>query len=53
MNCINNKELYSFHPGGCNVLFGDASVRFVAQTVKLEVLLMLLTRDRGEVPPNF
>jgi prepilin-type N-terminal cleavage/methylation domain-containing protein/prepilin-type processing-associated H-X9-DG protein len=53
MNCINHKEIYSFHTGGSNVLFGDASVRFVAQTIRLEVLYMLLTRDRGEVAPNF
>jgi len=49
VNCINNKEIYSFHSGGANILMCDGSVRFLKQTVTLDMVLQLLTRDRGEV----
>jgi prepilin-type N-terminal cleavage/methylation domain-containing protein/prepilin-type processing-associated H-X9-DG protein len=49
MNCINDKEIYSFHSGGANVVFADGSVRFVKQSVTIDVVLSLLTRARGEV----
>ncbi len=37
------------HPGGFNALFTDGSVRFIKQTIKLEVWKALLTRNGGEV----
>lgn len=49
VNCINNKEIYAFHPGGANILMCDGSVRFLKQTVHIDLVLQLLTRDRGEV----
>jgi len=49
VNCINNKEIYSFHSGGANILMCDGSVRFLKQTVHIDIVLQLLTRDRGEV----
>ena len=49
INCINDKEIYSFHPGGATVAFADGSVRFVRQTISLDLVLALLTRERGEV----
>jgi len=49
VNCINDKEIYSFHSGGANVVFGDGSVRFLRQTASIDVVLSLLTRARGEV----
>jgi len=39
----------SNHPGGCNVLFGDGSVRFVKSTLALNVWWSLGTRNGGEV----
>jgi prepilin-type N-terminal cleavage/methylation domain-containing protein/prepilin-type processing-associated H-X9-DG protein len=53
VNCINNKEIYSFHSGGAMLLMADGSVRFIKQTVSLDLVLQLLTRDRGEVIANF
>ena len=39
----------SSHPGGVNVLFGDGSVRFLKQTVALNVWRAIGTRNGGEV----
>src|SRR5262249_33749254 len=40
----------SQHPGGANFLFGDASVRFISQTIDLKgVYWPLSTRDGYEV----
>lgn len=44
-----NIPLNSTHPGGVNALLGDGSVRFIAETVPLEVLGRLATRDDGQV----
>lgn len=52
VNCINDKEIYSFHSGGANVCMADGSVRFVKQSLSIDVALMLLTRARGEVVPS-
>ena len=52
MNCTNDNELYSFHTGGVNVLFGDGSVRFLSSNLTLSTLAALITRAGGEVPPN-
>ena len=43
-----NDELYSYHPGGVNVLFGDGSVRFVKDTVAITTLRALVTINGGE-----
>jgi prepilin-type N-terminal cleavage/methylation domain-containing protein/prepilin-type processing-associated H-X9-DG protein len=52
INCINNKEIYSFHTGGAMVVLADGSVRFLRDSVSLDVVLQLLTRARGEVVNN-
>jgi prepilin-type N-terminal cleavage/methylation domain-containing protein/prepilin-type processing-associated H-X9-DG protein len=42
-------EMYSLHPGGANVLFGDGSVRFIKQSVNLLAWQALSSRAIGEV----
>jgi prepilin-type N-terminal cleavage/methylation domain-containing protein/prepilin-type processing-associated H-X9-DG protein len=48
-NAQNNDEIYSFHPGGANVLLGDGSVKFLKATTNLTVLRALVTLNGGEV----
>ena len=38
----------SFHPGGCNFLLADGSVRFFSENIALLSLQHLTTRDGGE-----
>ena len=39
----------SAHPGGCNVLFGDGSVKFIKSTIAMPTWWALGTRKGGEV----
>ena len=48
-DCGPNNEIFSFHPGGANVLFMDGSVRYLKETVAGNVLRALITKDEGEV----
>jgi prepilin-type processing-associated H-X9-DG protein len=49
VNCTNNREVYSFHPGGANVVFADGSVRFLRADIGIRVFAKLVTRAGGEV----
>jgi prepilin-type N-terminal cleavage/methylation domain-containing protein/prepilin-type processing-associated H-X9-DG protein len=49
MNCTNEYEVYSFHPGGANAVFVDGSVHFVKASIDIRVLARLITRAGGEV----
>lgn len=37
-------EAYAFHPGGANFVFGDASVRFIADNIDIREFAKLVTR---------
>src|SRR4029079_4913148 len=50
INCMNNREVYSFHAGGANVAFTDGSVRFLKAEIDISVFAGLVTRAGGEVP---
>jgi prepilin-type N-terminal cleavage/methylation domain-containing protein len=47
INCNNQGELYAFHTGGCNVVMGDASVRFLRDSISLANLLKMCARGDG------
>jgi prepilin-type processing-associated H-X9-DG protein/prepilin-type N-terminal cleavage/methylation domain-containing protein len=49
INCTNNNEIYSFHPGGANVLFADGSVHLLIASIDIRVLAGLVTPDGEEV----
>ena len=41
-------EMYAEHPGGCNVLMGDGSVRFISEEINQLTWLAMATRAGGE-----
>jgi prepilin-type processing-associated H-X9-DG protein len=40
---------FAFHPGGANLLMGDGSVQFTADTINIRVYARLVTRKGAEV----
>jgi prepilin-type N-terminal cleavage/methylation domain-containing protein/prepilin-type processing-associated H-X9-DG protein len=48
VNCTNWGEVYSFHPGGANILFADGSTRFLKASIDIRVFAALVTRAGGE-----
>jgi prepilin-type N-terminal cleavage/methylation domain-containing protein/prepilin-type processing-associated H-X9-DG protein len=51
INCTNDREVYSFHPGGANAVFADGSLQFLTEGMSINVLAALITRAGGEVVP--
>src|SRR5262249_28781982 len=49
VNCTNDREVYSFHPGGANVVLADGPVPFLREDIGIRVLAKLVTRAGGEV----
>ncbi len=55
---INNRrgsldEIASLHPGGANAVFADGSVRFLGETLSLDIVAALCTRNNQEVVSGF
>ena len=48
INETQNNEIWSDHPGGAYVLLCGGSVRFLSNTIRLEVLAALCTRSEGD-----
>lgn len=49
LNCTNDREVYSFHPTGANVVFADGSVHFLQASISIRAFAGLVTRAGGEV----
>jgi prepilin-type N-terminal cleavage/methylation domain-containing protein/prepilin-type processing-associated H-X9-DG protein len=48
INCTNDHEIYSFHPGGANAVFADGHVQFLRESISIRVLARLATPAGGE-----
>jgi prepilin-type N-terminal cleavage/methylation domain-containing protein/prepilin-type processing-associated H-X9-DG protein len=46
-------EVFSFHPGGANALFGDGSVHYLNSTITMPTFAALVTRSQSEPTPNY
>jgi prepilin-type N-terminal cleavage/methylation domain-containing protein/prepilin-type processing-associated H-X9-DG protein len=49
VNCTSDNEMFSFHPGGTNVVMGDGSVRFLRSSITLTQAAALISKAGGEV----
>ena len=49
VNCTSNNEIYSFHPGGANMLFADGSVHFIKESINPLTIIALISRAGGEI----
>jgi prepilin-type processing-associated H-X9-DG protein len=49
INCTSNNEIYSFHPGGANMLFADGSVHFFKESMDPRIVVYMITRAGGEI----
>jgi prepilin-type processing-associated H-X9-DG protein len=49
INCTNQSQVYSLHPGGANTTFADGSVHFLKASIDIRVFAALVTRAGGEV----
>ncbi len=52
INCTNDNEIFSFHPGGAMCMFGDGSVRFFSQSIDIRIIGRFITRGAGEPISN-
>jgi prepilin-type N-terminal cleavage/methylation domain-containing protein/prepilin-type processing-associated H-X9-DG protein len=52
LNCTNDGEVYSFHPGGANAVFADGHVQFLRAGMSIGTLAALVTRAGGEIVPE-
>jgi prepilin-type processing-associated H-X9-DG protein len=53
INCMNNGEPYSFHPGGINTGLCDGSVRFMSETIPIRTFAALVSAQAGEIIGDF
>jgi prepilin-type N-terminal cleavage/methylation domain-containing protein/prepilin-type processing-associated H-X9-DG protein len=49
INASTDNELYSFHPGGVNMLFADGSVHFLKETIDRRIIVYLVCRADGSI----
>jgi prepilin-type N-terminal cleavage/methylation domain-containing protein/prepilin-type processing-associated H-X9-DG protein len=53
INCTNDREVYSFHPGGVNAVFADGSIHFLNAGIDIRVFARLVTRAGREVVTDY
>jgi prepilin-type N-terminal cleavage/methylation domain-containing protein len=50
MNCDNEREIYSFHPGGAIIARGDGSADLVNENIDVDVFVCMFTRAAHDIP---
>jgi prepilin-type N-terminal cleavage/methylation domain-containing protein/prepilin-type processing-associated H-X9-DG protein len=53
MNCDNFAEIYSFHAGGANILFGDGSVALISEDTDVDTFVSLITRAAEDIVGDY
>ncbi|WP_020470558.1 DUF1559 domain-containing protein [Zavarzinella formosa] len=48
INCNNGHEVYAFHTGGANAVFADGRVKFLRETISINVMAAIVTLAGGE-----
>jgi hypothetical protein len=48
INCTNDDEVYSFHPGGAGFVFVDGSTHFISEEINIRILARLITADKRD-----
>ena len=49
MNCDNYSEIYSFHSGGANFLYGDGSVDLLSEDTNIDAFISMFTAAADDV----
>src|SRR5262249_7681520 len=52
VNCTNDSEFYSFHPGGIQVCMAAGSARFISETISAATFAALVTARAGDLLGN-
>jgi prepilin-type N-terminal cleavage/methylation domain-containing protein len=52
VNCTNNNEAFSFHPGGVQAVMVDHSIRFLNDDIDIKIYAALITRYGREPNPT-
>jgi len=52
-NCGSNDEPFSAHTGGVQALFGDGRVKFLSESLNIQVVRMLANRRDGGIPGDY
>jgi prepilin-type N-terminal cleavage/methylation domain-containing protein/prepilin-type processing-associated H-X9-DG protein len=52
MNCDNFSEIYSFHPGGAQFLYGDGSVTYLTEDLNIDAFISLFTAAADDLTAN-
>jgi prepilin-type N-terminal cleavage/methylation domain-containing protein len=53
MNCDNYQGIYSFHPGGAIMLFGDGAANLISENIDLDTFLSLFTMRGGDTAGTY
>lgn len=53
INCHNDGEIYSFHPGGANALFADGHVKLLAVSTDIRIVARLITPRSQEIATDY